>query len=273
MSNQHHLPEFNHPPVVETVLGVQFKRLEAFCAAHAGWFWKNCLDESWGTANEAQRMREIFETFGKNRRWHTPSLEFSKIESSRLQIINDDETRMIQIQDDHFYCNWRRKADGAYPSYKTLLPEFLEKFGLFQDFLRSQNLGVAEPNQWEVTYVNHIFKGTIWSDLEDWKHVFPELPFFGANLPNQRFDSFTGVWQLELGEQQGRLYIDIDRARIGDRKGPEAIVLKFVSRGPIPQDGNAGLQGFFDVGHEAIVRTFDSITSIAAHEQWGKRNG
>ncbi|OLB29539.1 MAG: hypothetical protein DMG41_37135 [Acidobacteria bacterium] len=38
-------PKFDAPPVVETVLSVQFSSLPGFATAHAGWFWKEYLEK------------------------------------------------------------------------------------------------------------------------------------------------------------------------------------------------------------------------------------
>jgi len=37
------LPDFNEPPVIETVLGLQFDSLESFSIPHFGLYWSKIL--------------------------------------------------------------------------------------------------------------------------------------------------------------------------------------------------------------------------------------
>ena len=41
------LPKFEAPPVVETLLAVQFAPLPEFTGAMSGWFWKSYLGSDW----------------------------------------------------------------------------------------------------------------------------------------------------------------------------------------------------------------------------------
>ena len=63
--------KFQFPPVVETVLGVQFAGLPGYSTAHAGWFWKEYLEKLnespnriWSKAVDAMRLEDQFERFG-----------------------------------------------------------------------------------------------------------------------------------------------------------------------------------------------------------------
>lgn len=108
------LPQYDAPPVIETVLSTQFGRLPSFTLAHAGWFWKNYLDESWVSAAEAARLGDVFERFGDERVWTQHAIQFVPMgtESHRLQILRDDQERMIQVQNTRFIQNWRKREGG-----------------------------------------------------------------------------------------------------------------------------------------------------------------
>ena len=45
--------EFECPPIVELVLGVQFAPLSRLTSGHLGWFWKQFLDDEWVNASDA----------------------------------------------------------------------------------------------------------------------------------------------------------------------------------------------------------------------------
>lgn len=264
MTNQ--LPEFDKPPVIETVLGVQFERIP-LTNALAGWYWKSQLGDQWSTVNEVQRIEDVFERFGKDREWQTPQLRLSQQPMpARLQMVREDNERMIQVQDSRFIYNWRKSEGSAYPTYKTLLPEFREYLDQFCKFVSEQKLGDIAFNQWEVIYVNHIPKDELWGTVSDWPKVFPSL---GSIIHNQKVDGFAAVLQEEIGNQQGRLHTDIKYGKIKSEGHDEVISLQFTARGPINEKFD--LFDGCDLAHSSIVNAFANITSEAAHKHWKRK--
>jgi len=61
-AEQHSLPDYVNPPVVETILGVQFERLPAFKNAHLGAFWKTLDTREWADVlpNQQDGPRQAF---------------------------------------------------------------------------------------------------------------------------------------------------------------------------------------------------------------------
>ena len=51
----------------------------------------------------------------------------------------------------------------------TLGLKFDALFEKFRTFVREMRLGDLRLNQWEVTYVNHLPKGTVWNSPADWQ--------------------------------------------------------------------------------------------------------
>lgn len=251
------LPKYDAPPVVETVLGVQFARLP-LSAAHVGWFWKNYLTGEWTTVRTVQRLEDIFER--PERSWGRPSIRLSTAQESRLQFIRADNERMVQVQDSRFIYNWRR-GEGAYPSYEKLLSEFQQHFSQFQTFVEDAGLGSLDLNQWEVVYVNQLPRGDLWHDPSDWPDIFP-----GFSVPTKRlaFDTFSGVWSHLLDDHRGRLHIECRHSKTTEEV--EVIRLQLTARGPL--DGHHTAEQGFELGHQAIVLSFTDMTSAAAHKHW-----
>src|SRR5690349_146441 len=112
------------PPVVETILGVQFEPLPKFRNAHLALFWKR-LGKDWTVPNDAPLLVPQFEQYGAEV-WRLPSLQLQVIQdaSARAQIRNRDENRMIQVQNGRLHYNWLGQAGGDYPRYRTIRPEF-----------------------------------------------------------------------------------------------------------------------------------------------------
>src|SRR5215207_4053341 len=116
------LPSFRRPPVVETVLGVQFDPLPAFTNAHLGAFWKT-LGPNWPTAQDAPAIPPEFEQFGDDRAWRmvgSINLKLTSKPPARMQIVNAQGTRMVQLQNGRLLYNWVGAGSDDYPRYETI---------------------------------------------------------------------------------------------------------------------------------------------------------
>jgi len=259
-------PEYDRPPVVETVLGVQFARLP-FTAAHVGWYWNKFLGlDEWRTAAETVRLEDVFERFGDERVWQLPGFRLTPPETTRIQITRADDQRMIQVQDTRFVYNWQRKEGAGYPTYRRLRPEFERYFDGFESFLRDAGLATSlSLNQWEVVYVNLIPIHTVWERPDDLKRVFP-----GLYVPYAGFETLTAQWSHQLDKAAGRLYVEFQHVKARST-GDESIKLQFTARGPVPNADRAALFGGFELGHAAIVDAFNRMTSDDAQRYWGRQ--
>jgi len=269
--------KFDSPPVVETVLGVQFATLVGFSTAHAGWFWKEYLEKignsqhSWSRAVDAPRLEEQFERFGPEDVWGPP-LTMKMLppsQSNRTQIIRSDNERMLQIQDSRFILNWRKQT-AAYPSFSTLLPEFRILLQAFEAFSNHAGFGVPSYNQWEIVYVNQFKKGEMWQSPRDWSKIFPALTL--PSMPN-RFhtigdETMSADWRFSLPENRGRILLSPRQVRQAPA-GEEVLNFTLVARGPVNSD-QTWEQGFA-LAHDALDDIFTSITSTEAQERWKKR--
>jgi uncharacterized protein (TIGR04255 family) len=259
--------KFGSPPVIETVLAVQFSRLSNYSSALAGLFWRDNFPSGWTTISDMPTLLDAQEVFGEEVKWAQPQIQFSPGDaSSRTQIVRDDEERTIQVQASRFVLNWRRKS-GAYPSFNAILPEFNASFGQFSAFAMASGLGKISPNHWEVTYVNQLPKGELWETVDDWKNIFPciSAPTVQGSIgpENQGAD-----WRYVIRENLARLYITLRYARVS-ADGPDPILLQLTARGRvIDGDASASLESGFNLGHGAIVDAFVNMTSHRAHLHW-----
>jgi uncharacterized protein (TIGR04255 family) len=263
-------PVFDHPPVIETVLGVQFAPLTGLSTAHLGWFWKKYLDNQWEKVAEVVPLPDQFERFEPG----PPGPVQFKIEPlrlpGRLQISWANDGRMIQIQPTRFHLNWNR-IGGEYPRYKIVREEFDRYFGTFCRFLAEAKLGEIVPNQWELTYIDSIPPGPLWSTPADWHEVLPGL--FASRQPSVgvRLESFGGEWHYEILQQRGRLHVSVQHARVGNDPTP-VLLVQTTARGSIGKEAVANLEEGLELGHRAAVDTFVKITSDKAHRAWGRKS-
>lgn len=268
------LPYFRRPPVVESVLGVQFDQLEKLNSARLALFWQSLGIDRWPESSDAPPLEMLSEKFGEKREWVQPGIgiRFGIPKGMRLQIRNQSDDRMVQVQNGRFHYNWRKqRVEDEYPRYETVRSEFDENYGRFVAFVADNELGCVRPNLWEVTYVNLIEQGSLWQSVSDWATVLPGLLGYDDAGERRKLQSAQGNWHYELGSSYGNLYISVQHAKKSDDDKGEAIRLQLIARGPIKDDPGYDLDAGLNLGHESIVSAFDEITSEAAHEHWERR--
>ena len=277
MSHQAELrcPSYERPPVVETVVGVQFEPLSAFRNAHLGLFWKELDANEWRDLGDVPTLDPEFERFGTKLTWH-PGVRFQLTQeiASRLQIKKKTGDRMIQVQNGRFHLNWIGAGGADYPRYTTVKAEFQQLLDTFTRFLESNNLGEFQPNQWEITYINQIKKGTVWNSPGDWS-FFRLLQADATTRCQLSMESFSGEWHFSIPDERGRLHLHWKHGLvpIKDKDPDEAIWLTFTARGPIA-DSNKSEQIIrgLDLGHDSVVCTFRDLMSEDANRYWGLKN-
>lgn len=261
-------PEFENPPLIEVVFGIQFKELEKILAPHTGIFWEKIGKTKYPKCKEMPPLNHVIEKYKDTE----PDDRIQEIGPfgfpllPRHFFINQDETRLIQLQRDRFLENWR-KLDGAleYPRYKTLLPNFLNSWKIFSDFIDELDIGPLVPNQYELTYVNHIVKDSfeVFRDIEN---IFPDIKtsIQHSFLPEPETMSWNKVFRFP--DSKGRLHISFQQAKNKFTK-ESVLILNLTARGYI--QGN--LEEWFNLAHEWIVNGFIDITGPDMQEKVWKR--
>ena len=186
-----------------------------------------------------------------------------------MWIRNPDRSRAQQLQNGRFHYNWARTGEGHYPRYGDFRPEFEQCFDRFCRFVSSESLGEVRPNQWELTYINVIDKGTVWEEPADWRDLFASTIQLPSELHDCGLESFQGEWHYRLQHVLGRLHVQLRHARHSETQS-EALILTLTARGPAGDGGTAQASLFegLDRGHEAIVRSFVNLTAQHAHQHW-----
>ena len=262
--------EYSKPPVVETVLSVQFKPLPDFGAGQLGAYWKG-LGPEWPHVVDAPSVEPVFEQFDGRNVWAPAA--FVKLSSKidlRLQIRNHPKDRMIQVQNGRFFYNWLGAPGIEYPSYESVRPEFDDQWKRFREFvIANTKENVVRPNQWEILYVNHLPRGSVWNDLSDLPQALTFLrhpDFSGTSLIP---DGLFGEWRFEIPPEKGRLYVKLRMKKPEDKEGDlQCVVLTLTARGHIGEVSPTLNEGLA-LGHATIRESFDRLTSTEAHKYWG----
>ncbi len=268
------LPEFETPPVIEVVLGVQFERLESLHAPQLGHVWQAFRDR-FPKTEEHPPLEPAFEQFGQKHLNQTGvRLEMlSAFPPPRIWFLNEAGTELVQIQQDRFVRNWRKRSEGnPYPRYAFLRGEFANDFRQFVDIASPLGFGPVQANQCEITYVNIIAAGEGWTAPGELAEVFTqfrsEYSDQGMGLPEEA--AVNSRYVIKDGDTPiGRLHVAIAPV-VRESDGTSAFRFSLTARG-IPRDESLeGVLAFLDQGHEVIVRSFASLTTPKMHQIWGR---
>ena len=259
---------FEQPPLVEVILGVQFHPIPDLTNAHFGWFWREYLGKDWTKTTNAPPIADQFETFGDEPTWGAMGIRFGITDGSetgRCQFSTATGEHLIQVQPTRFHFNWQ-KREPTYPQYLAVKKLFRVHFETFRRFLADAGLDEVRPNQWEVTYVNHIPQEPLWSQPSDLDKVLVGLSPPDGSVPGQRLDGLNGAWRFEIPPKRGRVHLMVQSALAGTP--PKAVlVMNITARGPVhPEKG--GLDAGLDIGHEAALTNFFALTTPAARAIW-----
>ncbi len=265
------LADFDNPPVVETVLSLQFEKLTAMRAVHFGLYWLR-VKERFRKTEEQPALLPVFERFPEP---IPPAgqIQFESIEGltlPRVWLMNDTGTEIIQVQNDRFIKNWRKSGQHeSYPHYEPVIkPAFERDLREFQSFLDEQKLGQIKVTQCEVTYVNHIVSGEGWDRFSEIHRIFSFWRQPAAPVPGDPEDFGIRVRFPILnndGHPIGRLHIEVQPALRATDNRP-MYVMNLTARGLYGTNLD-----FFDIGRQWIVKSFEQLTTEDMHRVWRKK--
>lgn len=149
------IAEFERPPVVEVVLGVQFDRAAVDLEVLAEF--ATAIKAEFPNREQVEPLVRSTQSFARPPEGSRLEFRFGGPALPRTWFISSDQRLLVQLQADRLTLNWRRVELGdAYPRYAALRPKF--------DALRRQlaeivrGLGRDRPivDQIEVSYINEL---------------------------------------------------------------------------------------------------------------------
>ena len=259
------LPEYETPPVIEVVCGIQFVPINTLTIAHLGRWWSRVAND-FPTCREVPPLIPIIERFDVEQ---GPALdEIGPLPLPRLWLINGKGDQLVQLQKDRFLFNWRKiSEEHIYPRYsfvRSSFDRYREDFVAFLQETTQQNLN---PIQYELTYINHIPEGPhSWLKPTDIGKILPEViwqPKQGRFLPEPERIEFQA--DFILPNRVGRLHV---RARNVRRKSDNlgVILLEITARG-----FGGEIDKWFGLAHEWIVQGFTDLTDTNAQKELWRR--
>jgi uncharacterized protein (TIGR04255 family) len=262
------VPEFDHPPVVEVVLGVQFRPIVAMRGlALAG------LRDRW--RNEYPQIEEqpALPLISEDSLSRLPRLQFDVVSlpPTRQWFLNDLGTELVQVQPDRLLVNWRAgETQAKYPRYGKIRETFVNRHNDLVQFAVDEGFGELEITQAELTYINVIEVnpgelGRIDRFFKGWSEVSGH--HLGA--PDQARVTLTFA-APGLGNPQARLYVEINPAQ--KHSGEYVLFFTLTVRGNPGGKSFAEAMKFIDEAHDHVTRSFDELTEDSMHDVWGKRS-
>lgn len=189
----------------------------------------------------------------------------------RCWFFSSDGQWLLQVQTDRLVVNWRSQPTAsAYPRYPVLREQFQEHAGVFWRFLAANGLTAPARLMGEITYVNTIESGAVWSTHGAVEKVFTVgLGPSGAAAPGLEDLRWSGryVFPNRSGEPTGRLYTFVEPVVLAPAR--PAYAFNLVARGgesPTLED----VLDLHDAGRDVIVRMFTDLTTPQMHEEWGR---
>lgn len=259
-------PRYSKPPVVETVMSVQFPELAGFRAVHFGLYWETLRNRYPNFADQPRLDPIREERFPRPLLPALPRVQLlQQFPLNRMWFTSISGSELIQLQPDRFLFNWR-ECEDEYPSYKGNSKTFFEEFDAFCRFCKKHELPSPTPEICEVTYVNHFKPLEGETALELAGKVFTGLHWETNHkfLPTPESMKFNRSFVISLDKEPiGRLYAEASiAARRDGATLSEFVLLNLTAR--VNHDRNTGrpLEKTLQCAHDWIVQGFADITDI-----------
>jgi uncharacterized protein (TIGR04255 family) len=253
------LPDYDLPPVIEVVCGLQFAPLEDFQATAFGLLWQR-FKADYPTCEQQAPLAQVIERFG------APIIEESPVELAtmpllpRMFFVHRDPCWLVQVQPDRFLHNWRKHQDtDVYPHFPEVYKRFWAAWEQFRGFCREEPISSPEVNQLELTYINHIVQGEGWDGMATIGQVFPDLAWRTTRSFLPTPESVVWKTSFTLPDASGRLHASVRHA-LRRRDDVPVLLCELTARGcPSSLDDDA-IREWFHMGREWIVRGFADLT-------------
>ena len=263
----HSLPEFQNPPINEVVCGVQFEGLEKWQTVHFGNFWQRAQQEYPNFSD--QQPLVILPDPMKPPTGGGIAVQGDIVPPLRRVWLLDQTGRyLMQVDPPRFLHNWRKVEDtDPYPRFPAAYSRFTDSLELFRSFARDFSLGETRLNQYELSYINHIFT----DEVGGFPQAIDKFVAFYTWQSTFLADPTAAEARLRIPMPRNRGILSVSvkhGVRSSDQK--EALILELTARG-LADPAGSDMTEWFELAHETIVRGFAEITTAEAHKMWGRK--
>lgn len=259
------LPDFESPPIIEALLGVEFAPLPGFGIPHLGLFWRVVRsDYPKYSVHPSLASKSDLDA-------RTPMIQIVGAPALRGWFVDEPETRLLQLQDTRFVHNWR-KVSGmeAYPRYEdSIRPTFEKEWSRFIRFLHGEKIAGPEVVECEVTYINHLERGREWQEFADVGRMLTVWRNGESNtlLAKAKHVTLQATYPMA---KDGTLAVTLQPG-VRNRDAKEILQLQLSAKGKPSSSATEDLMEYFDHAHEWVVRGFADVTTPEMHRLWGRK--
>jgi uncharacterized protein (TIGR04255 family) len=252
--------EFDHPPVYEAVIGLEFNALNLGALKLAG------LQRVWATEYPSvQEMPALEPSVAIGQPGPVAAFSFSILPPPlRLWFADVDGHFLIQVQRDRLLLNWRKLDGGEYPRYAALRERFAKAVQEFRDYVRDELNALVVPTAAEFGYSNRVPSGL----SADAMYTVFQQPL--TQLPGDvLFTRFQQVRNIATGEFGAPAQVTISSDPVQDQNGTAvqmAISTKFF---PQPTEFSDGTWKLLDGARTISRKTFVALVTDEMKKEWG----
>jgi len=252
---------FSKPPINEVAIGKSFEHPEGFYVPYYGKFWE-LVEDDFPICKEAPRIVD------------DPLLvspESLTAITPRTWFLNNDETRLIQLQSDRFFYNWRQTGKGEeYHRFANIYDEYRKYSGLLPAFFESQFNKPLVTKQCHLTYVNLFRKGRDWNELSEISGLFRHI-CFPDEIENGKFKQSQLKLEYDMGDNEGKIVVSIATSARVTTESEIATRMEIAASSSLGIGDAAAEQDWFEKAHVAIIKGFCDLTSEEAQKNlWGR---
>ena len=253
--------KFKSPPINEVGIGVYFDPLKAMRAEHIGLFWADIR-------NNFPEVQQVLPYIHDH-----VQADFAVKEESfslpRFWFIAEDETYAIQIQQNMFMLNWRKK-EQTYPHFAAIKKKFDQYYQNFRKFCQQYlKIDALKISVCELFYVNTI--DDISSD--EARKFIPSCQMLDAGITDSRKSVFAITQKHDL--QNGiNIELKLNSAQNRDTK-KDVLILNLKATGLFSdsETENFTIDQWFADAHAILVESFIQLTDEDVQKnQWGREN-
>lgn len=270
-THPHTIHDFIEPPVVETVLSVQFVPIEGFTLAHIGLYW-DTIRREFERFESKPPIGHVKESFSAGPGVRDIGLSFSTSNEMpfRAWFLDKKGNQILQVQKDRFIHNWQKiSGDEVYPRYESVRNKFQVEWDRFNAFLGKEGLARPEINQYEVTYVNHIEYEKGWKGYGELAKVISlwSGKHSGDFLRSPENINLNVTYLLP--DNHGRLYVGMQPV-LRARDATEILQLNLTARVVPSTTSSDEVLKWLDLGRLWVVEGFNDVTTPEIRKAWGQ---
>lgn len=265
------LPSYESPPVHEVAVGIGFKELSSWNSVAPGEF-RKFISDRFPLVEDKPPLAPMAAIVPSTQEVAIEMLGLPPVR--RTWYLTEDSRSLLQIQVDRIHANWRRLEEAdSYPRYDHVLSLFEYGIERLQAFVRERGEDIDTVSA-EVTYVNHIIDGELWSSLDDLSRVFRDWNPVPSQLTTTSGVvakvNFSGGLMNGLIAEDHTLSLELKTGLL-QADNRRVLIMQLVDRCSMPATNKDCYEKCCGIGSENIVRLFTALTTEEAHKLWRRK--